>query len=342
MPSRAAVLLAACLAPLAVAQGRHLRYLPSDTKAVLTIQFAALAEQDKVGGLELFQQLYRTHMAPELGDDARLPLKDVSSVVIAMPYAGSFNGVILVTGKVDTSRLDEQMRRVARASSSLAVERMGRPAVPVYTRSLNEKALLELVPPLEKVPPRFRRLVAPYEAHVAALDEGTLLVSLAGKKQVDRALRTRGSDRLRVDNELGAVLKRQAADDVTTGALLDDSLHPGLALVATEEVRETFNQFDHATLRIVGGKEVKFIVELQAKSNDLGPVLEAKSKRALEGLRGLLPTLFPDATKRAVMEDLLKSFRVTRKDERVTLTGMTPESEWRKVSGPPKGGPGTK
>lgn len=335
MPSRAALLIVTCLASVR-AEENHLRYLPSDTKAVLTIHFPSLGEKEQTEGLELFEQLYRTHLAPELGQEARLPLKDVSRVVIAMPYAGSFNGVILVTGKIDAAQLDAQMRKVAKASSSLTVERMGKPPVPVYSRALDEKALIQMVPPLEKVPPRFRRLVAPYEGHMAALDEHTLMTSLSGKKQIERALRARESKKLRVSDELGTVLKRQTAKDVTAGALVEDSLHPGLALIADEATRETFNQFDHVTMRIVGGKEVTFIIDVQGKSSDLGPTLEAKAKRVLEVLRGLLPTLFPNATKRAVMEDLLKSFTVTREDARVTLTGKLLESDWRKMLAPPK------
>jgi hypothetical protein len=335
-PGAIASLFALCVVSLTNGEESHLKYLPSDTKAVLTIHFPSLGEPEKKEGAELFDQLYRTHLAPELGKDAKLPLTDVKRIVVAMPYAGSFNGVILVTGKIDRAELEKQMRQVAKSATSLTVTRVGTPAVPVYTRALNEKALLELVPPLEKVPPRFRKLVAPYEAHVAALDGETLMTSLSGRKQIDRALRNRDAKKLRVSDELAAVLKRQDPKDATVGALTDDSLHPGIALIAKEELRETFNQFDHATMRIIGGKEVQFIVEVQGKTSDLGPVLEAKAKRALDALRELSPTLMPDREKRAVLDDLLKSFRITRKGERVTVAGKVLETEWRKMVAPGK------
>ncbi len=314
------------------ADSGHLRYLPSDTKALLTIQFPNLAEVERTAGLELFQQLYRTHLASELGEEAKLPLTEVSSVVIAMPYAGSINGVIFVTGKVDRTVLDQQMQRVAKSSNALTIERLGSPPVAVYTRTLNEKALLELVPPLEKVPPRFRRLVAPYEAHVAVLDDSTLMTSLSGKKQIERALRARGSNRLRVSEELGSVIKKLPTRDVTTGVMLEDCLHPGLALVADDAVRETFTQLDYITLRIIGGEMVQFLVEVQGKSSDLGPILEKKARSGLDALHGLLPTLFPDPNKRAIIEQLIKSFVIERKDDRITLKGRIAEREWRKLS----------
>lgn len=309
----------------------HLRYLPSDTRATLTIHFPQLGAEERTHGLKLFSELYRTHLTPELGAEAKLPVSDISHVVVAMPYAGSFNGLILLRGKVDRAALESQMTRVAKASSSLTVEKMGKPAVAVYTRQLNEKALIALVPPLEKVPPRFRKLVAPYEAHVAAADDETLVISLSGKKQIERALRNRNATRLRVSDELAAVLGKQNGKDATAGILMEDSLHPGLALIADDTLRETFAQFDHVTLRVIGGVEVQFVLEVKGKSAEVGPVLEKKFTRMLEIVRELLPTLMPDANKRSVVEKLLRSFVVTRKEGRIHLTGKIPEMEWRKM-----------
>lgn len=331
-----ALLILLCLAAVSVGEEPHLRYLPSDTRATLTIHFPNLGEEERAQGLQLFNDLYRTHLAPELGKAARLPLSQISHIVIAMPYAGSFNGLILVRGKVDRPELERQMNQVGKASSDLSIEKMGKPAVPVYTRQLNEKALIELVPPLEKVPPRFRKLVAPYEAHLSAADDDTLVVSLSGKKQIERALRNRTATRLRVSNELAGVLKKQNGSDATAGILMEDSLHPGLALIADDTLRETFSQFDHVTLRVVGGKEIQFILDVQGKGADVAPILEKKFTKMLEIIRELLPTLLPDTGKRAVIDKLLRSFRVSRQDTRITLSGKIPEIEWRKMFGPAK------
>lgn len=331
---RMALLLLVGITPLLIAEENHLRYLPSDTRAVVTIYFSMLNEKDRASGKALFDELYRTHLVPELGKETSLPLDEVSRIVIAMPFAGSFNGVIVVRGKLNRKTFDDQMTRTARATSALRVEPMGKPAVPVYTRRPNEKALLELVPPLEKVPPAFRKLVAPSEVHLAAVDEETLVVSLSGKKQLERALRARESSRWRVVEELGSLLRKQNPHDVTAGVLLEDSLHPGIALVADDRTRESFQQFEHITLRILGGKEVQVLLEVLGKSTAEAEILEEKSKRVLEILRNLLPTLFPNKTKRDVMDALLQSFRITRKDRRISLVGKLPESEWRKLLAP--------
>jgi hypothetical protein len=334
MPSRSLALLLFGFATAAAADEGHLRYLPSDTKVVLTIHYSAVDEAERKQGQRLLAELYRTHLAPELDKGERLPLSELRRIVVALPYAGSINGVVVVTGKLDRKQLAAQMARVAKAADGLTVERMGRPAVEVYSRRVNEKALLALVPPLAKVPPAFRKLVAPQEAHLAALDDQTLFLSLSGKRQVERAVRARGSTGLRVVPELAEVLRKQNPEDIASGVLLEDSLHPGIALVADEPTRETFGQFDYVTLRILPGKEVRIEVELQGKSSDVAATLEAKAKSVIEVLQGLLPTLFPNETKRAVMEALLKSFRVTRKGERVTAAGALPEAEWRKLLAP--------
>jgi hypothetical protein len=334
MPPRSLVLLFVCVGTAARADDDPLRYLPSDTKVVLSIHFPALDARDRAGGQRLFDELFRTHLAPELGDDAKLPIRDVRRVVLGLPYAGSIHGVCVVEGKLVRKQLDAQMARTAKASGELSVERMGRPAVQVYSRRVNEKAVLAMVPPLAKVPPTFRKLVAPQEAHMAAMDHQTLFVSLSGTKQVERAVRARSSSGLRVAPELAAVLRKQNPDDVASLVLLEDSLHPGLALVADEPTRETFSQFEHVTLRIIPGKEVRIEVALQGKSADVAPTLEAKMKRVLEILDRLLPTLVPDEGKRGVMAALLKSFRVGRDEERVTLAGKLPEAEWRKLLAP--------
>src|SRR5262245_10007594 len=328
-----AVLLASFATTVRAGEG-HLRYLPSDTRVVVSIHFAGLDPRDRAEGRRLFDELYRDHVAGELGDDARLPLTDVRRIVIALPYAGSINGVFVLEGKVDRKQMDAQLARVAKASGSLTVERMGRPAVEVYSRPTNEKALLAMVPQLAKVPPTFRKLVAPQEVHLAAMDDQTLFVSLSGKKQVERAVRARGSAGLRVTSELAAVLRKQNADDLASVIVMDDSLHPGMALVADEPTRETFSQFDHVTLRVVPGKDVRFEVEVRGKSSEVGPVLEKKARRVLEILEELAPTLYPDKTKRDVLVGLLKSFRVSRKEESVTLTGTLSDAAWRKLLAP--------
>jgi hypothetical protein len=330
----AALLVCSMAIRPSIAEENHLRYLSSDTRAVLTIHYPSLGEADRSETLELIHRLYRAHLAPELGKDTRLPLSEVRRIVFALPYAGSFNGVILVTGKVDRTQFEKQMQKVAKTSTALTVERMGKPAIPVYTRRLNDKELLNLIPPLTRVPPAFRKLVAPQEAHVAILDDQTLFTSLSGKKQVDRALRARGSAKWRVSSELGAILRKNDDRNVTSGVLMDDALHPGLALVADEETRDTFSQFEHMTMRITGGKATTITIEIQSKSSELAPTLAEKSKRALDKLRELLPALVEDREKRTILDALFKSFRISRKGERVTLVGKLTEADTRKLLAP--------
>lgn len=335
MPSRrlAFLTVALLLAP-AGAGDDYLRYLPDDTKVVVRINFANLPATERANAQSLFDKLYRTYLAPELGKDARLPLSDCEHVVFALPYAGSINGLLLMRGKLDAALLDKQLRDVAKSTGSLSTERVGKPPLTVYSRRLDEAALVALVPPLEKVPGPFRKLVAPQAAHVCVLDDHTICTSLAGKKPLERAIRARAAARVRIPDELAAPLRKQDAKDLVSTVLLEQSLHPGISLVADEATNETFRQFDAITSRVVPGKEVKVVIDVLGKSADDGPPLEAKMKRALEEFGKLVPTLFPQKDKRGLMEALVKSFRVERADGRVTLTGRLADDDWRKLIAP--------
>ena len=334
-PGAAALLLAAVASPAAPAEETHLRYVPSDTRAVLTIHYPALPPAERGQARDLMDRLYRAHLVPELGKGAKMPISDVSRIVFALPYAGSFNGVVLVRGKIDRKLFERQMQEVGKMTGALAVERMGKPAAAVYTRRLDQKELVALLPPLAKIPAPFLKLVAPQEAHFAALDDETLFFSLSGKKQVERALRARsGTGGLRVSSELAAVLRKQDPKDYTAGVLVEESLHPGLALIADDATRETFQQFDYITLRIQGKKDVRVTIEIKGKSDDVAPTLEERSKKALEKLREILPKLVANKEKLAALDSLLRSFKVSRKDERVTLVGTLPEALARKLMAP--------
>jgi hypothetical protein len=320
------------MATCARAEESHLRYLPSDTKLVLTIHTDVLGEQEKKNGDELIRRLYFGKLAPELDSTEPLPITDVQRVVVCSPFAGTLSGVTVVRGKIDRKLLEKQMRTAAKASKSLSVEEMGKPAVPVFRRVLDETLWTGLFPQLALVPAALRKLVAPLEVFVAAVDDETLFISMAGKMQMLRALRARPPNTdLRIDDKLSTLLRKQNPKDVAAFAMLDDSLNPAVQLVAQEKVRETFEQFEHITARVRGGKEVEILIEVTAKSNELAGELAAKSENALKLLRDNLAKLVPNEKQRDVLDAFLKGFRIGRKDNVVTLTGKLSEEDARKL-----------
>src|SRR5947209_5844891 len=91
-----------------------LRYLPSDTKGVLTIRPPQLGEDEKKKGAEVVRRLYLSQLAPELKKPGQVPISDVTSVVIAQPFAGTLGGVMVLSGKIDAKLMDRQLRGVAK------------------------------------------------------------------------------------------------------------------------------------------------------------------------------------------------------------------------------------
>jgi hypothetical protein len=310
----------------------YLRYLPSDAKLVLTVHVTVLADEDKKNGLEQLRRLYVSRLAPELGKEAKLPISDVSRVVIAWPFAGTLASVVLIRCKVDRPLLEKQIQTAAKKSRKrMAVGKMGKPPVLVCQRLLDDRVWTDLFPQLAAIPPALRRLVASPDVYAAALDDETVFVSLAGRAPMERALRARPPrTSLRIPDELAKLLRKQDEKDLAAFAMLDDSLHPGLQLVAPEAVKETFDQFEHVTARIRGGKEILVTLQVTGKPNQ-GGELATKSEQLIKALRSGLPKLVPSKAQRVVIEGLFKAIRISRKDNVVTLTGKLPVDDARKL-----------
>jgi hypothetical protein len=135
---------------------------------------------------------------------------------------------------------------------------------------------------------------------------------------------------LRIPAELAKQLRVEYKADTTTLILMEDSLHPGIQLIADDDTKETFEQFEHVRFHIRGGKSTEIETVVQGKTADLGPTLEKKAARVLEVIREKLPEVMPDETRREVVDALVKSFRVTRKGEKVTITGTLSAADSKK------------
>ena len=313
------------------AEDGYLRYLPSDTKVVFTLHVARLPEGDREQGKAMLRNAYEKHLCPTLAEADTLPVGDLEQIVLALPYAGTLNGLILVRGKIDRKKFEEQMNRAVQGGRRITSTRMGTPPVTVYRCRLDEKAMLAAVPALAKAPPLARRLVVPQDVHIAVLDDRTLIASLGGLPAVTRALGSRpAKTALRISPELTKQLRVDYKDDTSTLILMEDSLHPGIQLVADDETKETFDQFEHVRFHIRDGRSTEIETVVQGKSADLGPTLEKKAARVLDAIREKLPEVVADETRREVIDALVKSFRVTRKGEKVTITGTLSAADSKK------------
>ncbi len=330
------VLLLIALVPASVrGDDAVLRFLPSDTKVVLTIHVPSLGDSEKKHGTEVIRRLYLRQLAPELDRDVKLPFSDLTSITIAQPHAGTLTGTIVVRGKVDAGLLYKQLGEAARTSKrQLSVEKMGKPAVAVYRRRLDEARLVELFPMLGVIPPVARKVVAPREVYVAALDGGTLLVS-SSPASMRRALAARPAKTPpRTSDELTELLKKQDPKDVASFAMTDDALLPALLLLVDEETKETFEQFTHLTVRVQGGKPVRVTLMANGKSDDLGATLQKKARATLANIRKGLPRAIKDEGRRKALDEMFGSFRVSRKGAVVTLAGQLSEEGVRALTTP--------
>ncbi|MFO0930773.1 MAG: hypothetical protein U0736_27705 [Gemmataceae bacterium] len=316
-------------------EANPLRYLPSDTRVVVTVHPARLDSRERDQGTVTLRRVFTSLVAPHFAADEKLAVADLTRVVVGLPYAGSVNGVFVLQGKIDAARFERQMQAAVRAGD-VTVEPMGKPPVNVYRRVLDPDRLGALIPPLSKVPPAFRKLVAPSEVYLAVVDDQTLFASMAGRTAVERALRARPpASRPRTSSELTALLAKQDPTDVAIITVMDSSLHPGLHLIANESTREAFDQFEHVVTRFRGGKEVTFHIDVAGKTADVGPALEEKAKGALANLRTLLPKVVPSEPHQKILAAALRLVRVERTDGHLTLTGALPADDVRRLLTPP-------
>jgi hypothetical protein len=311
----------------------YLRYLPSDTKVVVTIHANALGEQEQKDALESMRRVFLTRLAPELPADEKLPISDVSRLVIAQPFVGTAAGVIVIRGKVDRALFEKQMRLAAKKSRKwLTVEKMGKPPVAVFRRQLDDAAWASLVPAVALVPVLARRAVIPLEVYIAALDDETIFLCLAGRLQMERTLRARpAKSEPRIADDLVRLLKKQDPKDLAAFVMLDNSLSPPLQLVAGEALRSTFDQFEHITGRVRAGKEVEISVTATGKSSEQGAELFKKAEQGLKLLREGLPAFIANKDMRAGLETLLKGVKITRKDHVVSAGAKLDLADARKL-----------
>jgi hypothetical protein len=247
----------------------------------------------------------------------------------------------VVRGKVDAKLLAEQVGECARLGKAVTVLPAGKgQPVPIYRRKIAEEALAELLPLPSDVPAQVRKLVAPQEVYFAAVDDETLILSVdttLGKTQLLRALRARAPGaRPRIPEELQKLLKKQDERDTLSLAMLDDALHPLLALLLPDSMKEPFEQWEYVTGRMRGGKEVELTVVVQAKTAELGGQLAANAERGTKLVAKALPTLAKDARQKALLEELGKSIQVRRKESVVTVTVRMSADKARELAAPPK------
>jgi hypothetical protein len=326
-----AALSLALLAAPAGAQG-YLRYVPSDTRAVFVVNVGNLGGPEKKLSEEFVRKLYTGQFVPELPKLDKIPISDLKQIVVAQRYAGELSGIVLLRGKVDRALMEKQMREAAKKSKgAMVVASLGKPAAPVFSRKVNQKQLVELFPALEQVPPVVRGFVLPAATHAAALDDETVIVSLGGRLEVERALRARPAKSApRVSDELKKLIEGLDEKDAGGVIFMEGALSDQMKLVAPEEVVEWFSRFDSAVASVKGGKTIKMTATATSKSKTEAEKLEKATDKGVKALLELISKALKEDHQK-VVKKMLEGVKTTRKDKVVTITGEVGEDDLRKL-----------
>src|SRR5262249_49913490 len=159
------------------------------------------------------------------------PIRDVTHIQVAMPYAGSLSGVVLVRGKVDLKQFEADAQACVKADKGLKAVPVKNPPATLYERKLAENSLTDLVPLPHSIPAPLRKMALPNTLYFAALDEQTLMLSVGGKLQVVRALAARPVKTApRISEDLRKVLEGQSLKEPICFVLMESCLHPTIAL----------------------------------------------------------------------------------------------------------------
>jgi hypothetical protein len=304
------------------------RYLPTDTRAVWVVNVAALGEDGRKRGAELFARLYKTQLAPELKDLDKLPVSDPEWVILAFPYFGDQRGIVLLRGKVDAALLEKQMRAAAAKASPKAVDvrSVGKPPAPVFGRKVDQKELQGLFPALGRpAEPAFlaqalRMALVPNMVHVSALDEQTLIISTSGPLPIERALRRRPiKSEPVVSAELKQLLGTLNPADAASVVLTEDALAPVLRYYGPQELPDWSSRFEGLVARVEGGQRWRVTLSATCKSEEEAKSFE-KDTAKLKEAKLAFEALF-EKGQRDSFNSLLGSAKTSRKGKVVTVTG---------------------
>lgn len=313
----------------------HLRYLPADTRIVVTINPAALPDDGKhwraVGN-----RLYDAHLTPRKGGPAALAA--VNCITVGMPNTGSSKGTIVVRGKVNRPLLAEQLE----ANKEW---RKGAGQPPVYSRSAEVESPMSVG----------SLALAASTVSLVAVDDDTLLLAIEpGVWTIPRwlpdiggfkkAVPSPGEDRLRnslktpakstpgLDPMLVKLVENLDPEAWLSFAILGDSL-ASYQKPAMPDVNATFQKFDHLVASMRSAAESELTITATGKDETRAREMETDAKGNAQMLKSVIPALGAVGEQKQVLEELFGSLQVTRHG-RVVIVRTRIDSEKTKVFAP--------
>lgn len=306
----------------------QLRFLPKETKVVVTINVAALPREDQAAWQRMGERLYSAHLTPGLDAHEPAAVRDVTTVTIGMPHAGAASGTIIVRGKVDGKLLATQAQKCGlRPAVDGRVPIFHRtvgtnsPALPlpeslssglnsgllggdIWFAAVDDETLIVVVPPRELLNPL--KFLLP-----SAEPPGMLAMQGAAKAQPK-------STPPSISSELQTLLKNLDRRAWLSFVVMDDALQPLIAR-ADADLNETFKRWKHVVATMREDTDSELTIVATGKDIEAAKRMEEDAKANVGMLDSRVVDLTANPTERSALSELFRSIAVTRDETVVTI-----------------------
>ncbi len=328
----------------------HLRYLPPNTRVVMSVKLPALLDSFQVppeARANLSRNLYRGFLSLDLPKGAQPAVTDLSSLTLAQPCCLTNEGLLLVRGKVNPELLAEQVRSQRKGVAEVRFD--SDQPMPLFKESASLEGYAHL-PFLSEVPV-LDYIGKEVDAYFAAVDEETVAFTwssaktaeereAANRKYWGHVLASRAPTApLALPADLRALLAGLEGKDSVNMVALGDSLLPAAARerFAREhpQVAEEYSDLKYAVIGIRWGDEYVWTQTAAARDVETARRREGHARDTLGAIRALLRSISNDPKEKAVLEKLGQSIALTRQREKLTMV-MRLKREEAQAAGPEK------
>jgi hypothetical protein len=275
------------------------QYIPADTKQIGVVKFRKLLDAPLVDRSKPATLRDVLKKEPHVRDILGIkPLEDVESILIALPCEGEMPKVFIVLqGNFDRARIEESIARNHKDT--------------LKKHKVNGISYCEFKVPVQDV----QRVTTPPDVYLAVPDQGTCLISLGNRADLETAL---GDRKAGIPPELRTLLDKNDKDCQVSYAFLSELRGPFANLPPLRKLY-TLVQGGHGYLHVdedVSGQMTGFTASKEA-ANEAADICRA----GVNTITGLVA--FGTSAKRelAPILEVLKTVRVSRKDKEVTIKG---------------------
>jgi len=275
------------------------QYIPTDTKQIVSIQFRKLLDAPLVDRKKPTTLRAVLEKEPRFLDMVGIkPLEDIESILFALPCVGEMPKVFVVLqGKFDAARIQASIARH-------------------YKDSMKKHKASGITYHEFKVPfQTVQRIATPNDVFLAVPDETTCLISLGSQADLETAL---GDKKAGTPAELRALLDKNDKDCHVSYAFLSELRGPYADLAPLRKLY-TLIKTGHASFRI--DEDVSGHLIATAATKDGAREAADICRAGLNTILGGVALLSAAKHELTPFADILKTIRVSRQDNQVTIKG---------------------